>query len=971
MRHRKKTAHETHETHNLFTPSARLSFLLCIVTPQATQMTGPPVPAAWRDKGGPGTVAAVLNLTAPRLGELTDAQAGALRKALLATLASDVPGLDVKRVKQQGTAAPVVEQGGAGAADRMRVGVDLVAPQARLSDLLRRMQAVSDNAELAGALRASGLYDLTDARFDSYELRAGGRSAAGGGEKDGDTDKAGAQREGGGAVIELPPLPPLPKPIAVPPTAPAQPATPPQPQPSPAPPPSPSGKGQAPITAGIEVAGTFPSSSDLTPERRAALARAVAVLAGVPEGQVSVVEEAGRRRALLQQGAAAAAAPWARRFEVQVTPADAGQAAAARAALTRLATPAGAADLRAALASQGWDGLAAAGLTGLNGKKVNGAGTGAAPVLKPAAAANEAGGGGESKSGGGKLAGKLAGIIIGCLVGATLLALAAAYALAYFLGWCRCLGVGVKGAGGGDEEKAGGGVGWRAKAKARAAGGGAPSAAVASAYKLTEGEEERAADLKAAAAAAAAGNKADADGAAVAAAAAAVADDARRDLASIAAAGVTSLRRLASGAKDRTGRPGSAGVGVGGAAGAATSTRAGATTTPVSGDAAATADAVMDFVRKGAPLAGTFALERGALVPGQAAVTVKARQVGGAARAAVATFYVDDDAHARAVGLGGRLPDGSATPAVLAAYGRGDAPGAPGLPPVIVREAPDYALDAWVAKRFRCVCSSIKRRKSRTGRLSTPCPSLFPSISLSFRSLSLTLSPSPSLKQDPGPHAAQGRPVPGDQARRRLCGQGPGPRRAFTRHRPLVCGRQRDEAGGRGRVGAQGRPRCGPPPRARLCGAGGAVSAVPGGGDRRARPNHRGHARPGRLVPGHAGLPGPDGRAPDPGGCVRERRGGRHRHGRPPALGTRGRGAGGAGGPGRGRGHQGPAPEGAQEADNRGGIAGWPPVQRPGRRGGGGRHDGHAPAGEMRKCGDGGCGFVWVVCVCVCVCVCV
>ena len=179
---------------------------------QSTQMTGPPVPAAWRDKGGPGTVAAVLNLTAPRLGELTDAQAGALRKALLATLAADVPGLDVRRIKQQGTAAPVIVGGGAGggtaAADRMRVAVDLVAPQARLSDLLRRMQAVSDNAELAGSARAAGLYDLTDARFDSYELRAGGRSAGGSGSGDEGKDKDGGGE--GGKSSSCRPCPPCP-----------------------------------------------------------------------------------------------------------------------------------------------------------------------------------------------------------------------------------------------------------------------------------------------------------------------------------------------------------------------------------------------------------------------------------------------------------------------------------------------------------------------------------------------------------------------------------------------------------------------------------------------------------------------------------------------------------------------------------------------------------------------------------------
>jgi hypothetical protein len=51
--------------------------------------------------------------------------------------------------------------------------------------------------------------------------------------------------------------------------------------------------------------------------------------------------------------------------------------------------------------------------------------------------------------------------------------------------------------------------------------------------------------------------------------------------------------------------------------------------------------------------------------------------------------------------LAARLPDGESTPAILASYGRGDAPGAPGLPPLIVREAADYSIEDWPAQRSR------------------------------------------------------------------------------------------------------------------------------------------------------------------------------------------------------------------------------------------------------------------------------
>ena len=208
--------------------------------------TPTPVPAPWRDRPAPATVNSILNITAPRLGQLEKGQEEAVKAALARVLQSEgeegrwkaedwgwgpsagppvgargrraelaptppprppltaptppshcphalfpcphalfppplhphpltpwrAGSVDVRRVKQAGTSFPLPGASAAAPADRMQLAVDLAAPQNRLSSLLARMQQASDDSELAGALRGAGWYDVSDARFAAYELRA-------------------------------------------------------------------------------------------------------------------------------------------------------------------------------------------------------------------------------------------------------------------------------------------------------------------------------------------------------------------------------------------------------------------------------------------------------------------------------------------------------------------------------------------------------------------------------------------------------------------------------------------------------------------------------------------------------------------------------------------------------------------------------------------------------------------------------
>ena len=139
-------------------------------TQHSGQFAGPPVPASWRDSDDVATVSATLDLDAPRLGQLTQEQAAAVRGAV-ESLVKDQGVTGLSRVAQGGGAYPVTRSGYT--FDRMPLNVYVNAPKRRLPELLSRMQTIGENSELAGAIRGRGMYDVGTAAFTRYSLAAG------------------------------------------------------------------------------------------------------------------------------------------------------------------------------------------------------------------------------------------------------------------------------------------------------------------------------------------------------------------------------------------------------------------------------------------------------------------------------------------------------------------------------------------------------------------------------------------------------------------------------------------------------------------------------------------------------------------------------------------------------------------------------------------------------------------------------
>lgn len=220
---------------------------------------------------------------------------------------------------------------------------------------------------------------------------------------------------------------------------------------------------------------------------------------------------------------------------------------------------------------------------------------------------------------------------------------------------------------------------------------------------------------------------------------------ARRDLASIAAAGVSSLRKLAASA-GTIGGSGGGGVGGGGEAGAS----AAATSAAAAAIAAAAAarspspqkqklqqqqqeqqqqqsddpisqaeSAIAALASRGTPYAGKYSLSRQGPSTIKSAnpksssrpttVSYPATELAPPGRAATATFYLSDEQFRHEASLASRLPPGDVTPEVLDAYAAGDAPGARMLPACVITEAADYSLEEWPERRARAP-DAVQRR---------------------------------------------------------------------------------------------------------------------------------------------------------------------------------------------------------------------------------------------------------------------
>lgn len=203
---------------------------------------------------------------------------------------------------------------------------------------------------------------------------------------------------------------------------------------------------------------------------------------------------------------------------------------------------------------------------------------------------------------------------------------------------------------------------------------------------------------------------------------------ARRDLASIAAAGVSSLRRLAASAAVGAGAAGG-GVATAAAAAAAGSPHKQHQHQPSSSTKEAAADdpvsqaeaAIAALAARGTPYAGKYALSRqGPLLQAGTSsssssksrpttVVYPATELAPPGRACTATFYLSDEQFRHEASLAARLPPGDVTPEVLDAYAAGDAPGARALPACVVAEAADYSLEAWPERRARAP-DAVQRR---------------------------------------------------------------------------------------------------------------------------------------------------------------------------------------------------------------------------------------------------------------------
>ena len=515
-----------------------------------------------------------------------------------------------------------------------------------LTPALARMQTASDNSELAGQLRARGLYDVTDARFVKYGL-AWDRVAV----PDPEPLPAPAPAS---SVVEFPKLPvPGNGPVPVK-TPKATPAPPPPPPPATPPP---------PLAVGVEVGGGAGGDSALSQQHQDAVKRAVAKLTGVEADQVTVGASGGSggRRRLRQ--AADASAPWSQKLALSVAPAP-GQGAAVRAALDKLATGDGAQRLADAVRAEGWPSVQRASVATANGS-APGRGRGAAA---------------ETVSNTPLSGGAIAGIVIGALVTAALIAGVIVTAILLrthrrpppsalphapkLMAAASAQTDGSAVSPGMESVELGFTKATPSPPPRRGfAGLGRPRAPPQPPPTLgTEG----------------------------------VADGARRDLASIAAAGVTSLRRLASGAAGRLSA-------AGGSASAATTISPPRPPRPTGAPADPlddVEDAVADLALRGTPFAGNYAADA-VLRRGPRTLEVAAREVAPPRRPVVLKFFTSPDEFRHEGALAAKLPPGEATPAVLDAFAAGGAPGASTLPACVVSEAGDYSLADWPRKRSR------------------------------------------------------------------------------------------------------------------------------------------------------------------------------------------------------------------------------------------------------------------------------
>ena len=504
------------------------------------------------------------------------------------------------------------------------------------------MQTASDNSELAGQLRARGLYDVTDARFVKYGL-AWDRVAV--------PDPPEPAPAPAPSVVEFPKLPVPgngPVPVKTPKATPA-----PTPPPPVAPPP--------PLAVEVEVGGGAGGNPALTKEHQDAVKRAVAKLAAVEVDQVTVVGgggSGGRRR--LRQTADPAS--WSQKLALSVAPAPS-QGAAVRAALDGLATGDGAQRLADAVRAEGWPSVQSASVATINGSVAGSV----ASAAEPASSAPLS-------------AGAIAGIVIGALVTAALIAgvIVAAIRLrrrpppstsaprhAPKLMAAASAQTDASAPTPGMESVELGSTKAMPSPPPRRGFAGLGRPRVPPPPPPTLGTEG-------------------------------VADGARKDLASIAAAGVTSLRRLASGAAGRLSA-------AGGSASAATTVSpprpqrpAGTPADPLDD----VEDAVADLALRGTPFAGKYAADA-VLRRGPRTLEVAAREVAPPRRPVLLKFFTSPDEFRHEGALAAKLPPGEATPAVLDAYAVGGAPGAATLPACVVSEAGDYSLADWPRKRSR------------------------------------------------------------------------------------------------------------------------------------------------------------------------------------------------------------------------------------------------------------------------------
>lgn len=223
---------------------------------------------------------------------------------------------------------------------------------------------------------------------------------------------------------------------------------------------------------------------------------------------------------------------------------------------------------------------------------------------------------------------------------------------------------------------------------------------------------------------------------------------ARRDLASIAAAGVSSLRKLAAAAAVGGGgggggeKAGAARAGGGPAAAAAAAVAASAARSqqqqqqqaaslssreqqqpkPVDDRVSLAESAIVTLAARGTPYAGKYSLSRQGPSangsnskhssnsrPRPTTLVFRATELAPPGRNAAATFYLSDEQFRHEASLAAKIPPGDVTPEVLDAYAAGDAPGARSLPACIVAEAADYSLEEWPERRARAP-DAVQRR---------------------------------------------------------------------------------------------------------------------------------------------------------------------------------------------------------------------------------------------------------------------